>query len=389
MNRSSKRGIRFVAAISTLGLFFAACGSDDGDADPPVEDQPSSQPTGVPATNASTGTAAAPEVTDESTAPVPTDETATSAEPLPSEDLEEEVVLFSNHTPESLEALEAAFEEAYPEVDMTFVRQSDADMQARVDADMGTGSPVADIVVQSDRLWFNSKASEGWWVPPLQIAAVDEGVVQRDDIVQSGDFSEIGAAIITFAWNSDLVPEGLNDWPDLLRPEFANGEIAVLEPSVSLWVDYYRWMEETYGTEFIESLGAQRPRIYSGGGLPLQEGLAAGEVGITTLAAPPVIDNLKASGAPVEIKIGPEGAWGVPYLMGIFADAPHPAAAQALATFMLSVEGQEILADGLASVLPDVSSALAQTSDLSLADLEQYTPESVAEYQARWDSIFR
>lgn len=355
MCRTRKRRFRVLWALASFMLVIGACGSDDDSSQSASDSGDASESNG-------------------------------SGE---GSELEDEVVIFSNHTAESLEVLEAAFEAEYPEIDLRVVRQSDADMQGRVEADMATGSPVADIVVQSDLLWFTEKAADGWWVPPATIDAVDEGLLDRDAIVKEGDFSEIGASIITFAWNTDLVSDAPEDWSDLLRPEFAGEQIAVLEPTVSLWVDYYMWMEETFGADFIEDLAAQKPRIYSGGGLPLQEGLAAGEVGISTLAAPPVIENLKTSGAPIEINSDLDGAWGVPYLMGILADAPHPGAAQALASFILSPEGQEILADGLAAVLPDVSSALAQTTDLRMAELDKYTPEDVEAYQARWDSLFR
>ena len=50
--------------------------------------------------------------------------------------------------------------------------------------------------------------------------------------MHDGNYFEVGAAVLTFAWNTDLVPDGLTDYPDLLDPALAGGKIGVIDPAI-------------------------------------------------------------------------------------------------------------------------------------------------------------
>ena len=64
--------------------------------------------------------------------------------------------------------------------------------------------------------------------------------------------------MLTFAWNTDYVPDGLTDYPDLLDPSLAGGRIGVIDPAIGpSIVDFYLWLEENFGEEYVASW---RPR---------------------------------------------------------------------------------------------------------------------------------
>ena len=67
--------------------------------------------------------------------------------------------------------------------------------------------------------------------------------------------------MLTLGWNTDDVPDGLTDYPDLLDPELAGGRIGVIDPAIGpAVVDFWLWVEENYGEEYLEQLAAQEPR---------------------------------------------------------------------------------------------------------------------------------
>jgi iron(III) transport system substrate-binding protein len=69
--------------------------------------------------------------------------------------------------------------------------------------------------------------------------------------------------------------------------------------------------------------------------------------------------------------------------------ATHPNAAMLFANFMLTPTGQEAIAAGAGSALPDVPGTLVSLDEVRVMDLARLTPENVADYQARWSSLFQ
>ena len=69
----------------------------------------------------------------------------------------------------------------------------------------------------------------------------------------------------------------------------------MIEPTAPSIVDFYLWLEETYGEEYVEQLAALEPRIYPSS-LPIGEALASGEISASPYAAPQTLEGLKARG---------------------------------------------------------------------------------------------
>ena len=61
-----------------------------------------------------------------------------------------------------------------------------------------------------------------------------------------------------YGWNTDDVPDGLSDMTDVLDPEF-EGKIGVVEPSLEALVDFWKYLEEQYGEDFVTQLADQQP----------------------------------------------------------------------------------------------------------------------------------
>jgi iron(III) transport system substrate-binding protein len=295
-----------------------------------------------------------------------------------------EVTIYSSQGLDQLNDLADRFEKKYPDVSVEVVRGTDTDLSPRVEAEHQTGKGSADIFVTASQGWVEGYADQGWFVEPTGPNFESSGY-DADTYVHEGGPFEVSAAILTFGWNTEQFPDGIDDYPDLLDPELKGGKIGVPEPGAQSFVDFYLYLEENYGEDFVEDLAAQEPRIYPSS-LPMAEALSSGELAAATFVQ--VLVDEKEAGAPVDSGLA-EQAWGARFFGLILETAPNPCAAQLLADFLITTEGQEAIARKAASVLPDIEGAVATVDQVREQDLDVLTPEFVAEYQQKWNELFR
>ena len=278
--------------------------------------------------------------------------------------------------------LKAAFEAEYPEITVDVVRDISSNLIPKLEAERQTGNGIADVYVSADTAWWQTNAADGHIIPMVG-ANFDAPEYDRAELVHDDTYFEVSAIVFGYGWNTELAPDGLSDMTDVLDPQY-EGMVGVVEPSLEALVDFYKYLEEQYGEEFVEALAAQSPRIYPGAG-PMAEALAAGEIAVSTYLAPR--NDLTDAGAPIEWTI-PETAWGARFYAGIVDSSPNPNAAQLLTNFMVSQAGQESLVfNESVAVLPGIAGTGAEISDIRRAP--SYTPEEVTEYQDKWRSLFQ
>lgn len=366
----SRRGLRLtLGSLLCVALVTAACGGDDGDE--------------AASTTASPETAAASEGGGGSDAEAALDELVAAAQD------EGSVTVYSSQGLDQLNALAEAFDAEYG-IDVEVVRNTDADIIPRVETELATNTSGGDLVVTAAQVFMETQAEAGNWVDPTaspQIAGL--GDYDADQYVHEGNFFEVGAAVLTFAWNTNDVPDGLSDYEDLLDPELAGGRIAVVDPAIGpAVVDFYLWLEESFGEDFITDLAAQEPRIYPSA-LPIGEALTSGEVSAAAYAAPVQLVPAAANGAPVDYGVSEAGAWGARYFGAVPKSSDSPNAAALLADFMVTAQGQELVQGASGSVLPDIPGTLITNDRVRIMDLEATAPEPAAEYVEEWNALFR
>jgi iron(III) transport system substrate-binding protein len=418
--KSRKRTTRFVSTsfLIALSLVAAACGSDD---DKAASTTAAAATTAAPTTAAPTTAAAtsAPEATTadtesastESTATddTATDDTATATTEASTDTTEaatesnakaatpaewdaivakakEEgsVTIYSSQGLDQLNDLAKRFEDKYG-IHVEVVRAIDSDQLAKVQAEHDTGTGIADVLAQATAAWSVEKSAAGGWFAPFVGPAMDEaGYTKALNVSPNGDYFVSSAAVLTFGWNTELWPDGLKDYTDLLDPGLADGKIGVIEPAAGSIVDFYLYLEEKYGEDFITKLAAQKPRIYPSS-LPMAQALTSGEISAASFVQ--VLTDEKANGAPVDSGLS-DTVWGALFQTSVLQTAPHPNAAQVLANFMITPKGQEAIARKAGAALPNIEGAITLTDKVRRQDLEKLTPEFVAEYQQKWDALF-
>jgi len=305
----------------------------------------------------------------------------TWAETVAAAEKEGKVTIYSGQGTEQLEDLAARFEKKYPKIDAEVVRAVETDLAPKVEAEARTGKGIADVFVMTDRAWLD--ANKATFVAPRG-PAFDDPAYNRAEHQFDGNYFLIDATILTFAWNTERFAGKLNDYSGLLDPALAGGKIGIVPADGAARVDFYQYLAENYGEDFLEKLAAQRPRVYPSA-LPMAQALSSGEIAAATMVEPQ-IDEKKA-GAPVEWGLA-QPAWGARFHGALLESAPHPNAAQLLADFMITPEGQAAIARKAASVLPDIPGAVDETKNVRKPDPANLTPDKVRDYQARWNELF-
>lgn len=291
------------------------------------------------------------------------------------------VTIYSGQGLKQLNDMATRFKAKYG-IDVQVVRALETDFIPKVEAEFRTGAGIADVYVITVKPRLDAQQAEGYFVPVVG-PAFDNPDYNRAERAPEGVSFEVSAAPMTFSWNTELWPQGLKTTADILDPGL-KGQVGIMRPSVATFVDFYSYMTDLYGADFMERLAAQEPRIYPGA-LAMAQALGAGEVAAIIYGE--VQTDEKAAGAPVDSGFE-EKPWGARFYGNVLKTAPHPNAAQLLADFMVSQEGQEVLARKAGSVLPDIAGAVIHNSRVRHLDWDRLSPKAVEDFVTRFNELF-
>lgn len=301
------------------------------------------------------------------------------------------VTLYSTHSPDNLERLKKAFEAKYPGIKLNYVRGTDADIIPKVETEIQTGQGNADIQMTTDAGFMDNATKQAWNVKPVG-SSFDNKDYKRSESIMDDKWFLSSATVFGYGWNTRKLPAGLHTYEDVLAANASGGKLGITNPAgIPTYVDMYRRIDADWGGGFVEKLAAQKPRVYPSA-VAIDQAIASGEIWGSPMAATTMLDT-KASGAPVDFVV-PEDPFGVPWYSQVLASAPHANAAQVLADFMVTPEGQAAISHNYVAVLPDIKGTGVPGSDLLAQDIELPDPktldqDSVNEYQEQWESLFQ
>lgn len=298
--------------------------------------------------------------------------------------------MYSVLIPSANEALEEAFEEKYPDIDLVVTRLTGGEIDAALDAEELTGKPKADIVNGTNYPWIWGHLEDGTFVKPQGPEATAEdwasSPFQYEGLLQTHMFTVLGPAT-----NTDLVDDTFTSFTDVIDPKL-KGQIGIVEAVQSTTSASYNWLEQTYGKEFLEDLADLDPVWYESAA-PMEQALASGEISVALTASAGGIQTLANDGAPVEFQATDE-LWAAANLSYLLDQAPHPNAAQVLYDFMASREGQTAIAAGNVSALDGIKGTIGTPDQVNTAlgtlDIGQLTStEWATDYANHWHEIFK
>lgn len=242
----------------------------------------------------------------------------------------------------SYKELAKAFSAKYPGVEVEPFRAPGADLVVRLEEEAKAGRKIADSIETTEgSLLFlrDEKLIRPYDSPYLDKYPEDGKEKANKGLVYWALARE---SYVGFTYNTKLLPKEAvpKDFSGLLHPAL-KGRMGISIGQTSDKV--IGAMIKTRGEEFVKSLKAQDIKLYSIGAPALVHTIESGEI----IASPAIFQThtvLAASkGAPVEwipMDLVPTNVGSA----AIAADPPHPHAALLMADFLLSPEGQGVLA---------------------------------------------
>jgi iron(III) transport system substrate-binding protein len=288
-----------------------------------------------------------------------------------------------------------AFRGKYPFLDVNsgYYSAPTGRVLARVNAELGAGSLTFDVLHVANLAPYLAMARAGQLLPyhSPELAAYP-------DDAHGGDLWTAARVIgVIMAYNRNvLAPDKApKAWTDILKPEFKGRKLIIQDSAAGTAFNQMYLLEKLYGVEFMKKWGAQQPVIVATSA-QLIDMLVRGEalVGAT-------VDHFRAF-EPAAVKAGIVGIYpsdGMPLAIApvaILNGAPHPNAARLFIDYVLSHDGNTLLARDIFGVYsrrrdvkpPEGQLPLEQTKPLLPQDLGEYERAS-ASFPERFDSFFK
>jgi iron(III) transport system substrate-binding protein len=294
------------------------------------------------------------------------------------------VTVYSSEHPVYLQDLANKFKERYG-ISVTVNRAVDNVLVTQVTAEHGTNNLKADLWISASKPQVLGALKNGW-VADARGPSFFMKRYDRTKFAKPGKAFAVGTAVLAIGWNSRAVPNGIKDYPGFLNQSLAGGKIGVPDPKAApAFIDFYLWLQENYGADYLSKLAALKPKIYVST-LPMQQAMTSGEIAATILT-PATTRDLKAQGAPVDFAIPPKGAWNAVWFGMVLKKAPHPNAAQLLADYFVTPEGQGLVHKSYGSVLKGVPGTFFVP--FREQKLNNFTPAKVKAFNDNFDRLFR
>jgi iron(III) transport system substrate-binding protein len=231
------------------------------------------------------------------------------------------------------------FEKKYPFIRVNLSRIGGSKIIQRAETEARAGLHAVDVIGTGE-LGIVALIDRGFiakYASPLR-ESLREGFADKDDL-----WTVQHASLLFAAYNRNLVKpnEVPKSWDDFLDPKW-KGKLS-LDTEAFEWMGFLlTHMGEQRALRYFDRLTKQDVKFLRGRSLQLQL-LAAGEFPITMVSNANLILDLKKAGAPIEpIRIPPVLLR--PSLLLLAANAPHPHAAMLYLDFLLSKDGQHLLA---------------------------------------------
>jgi iron(III) transport system substrate-binding protein len=252
---------------------------------------------------------------------------------------EREVVFYSSFNNERLVALREAFQKKYPSIKVDFYRAGSERVMQRILTEAQAGRHTVDLFTSAgfQVQVLKEKGLTAKFIPD-GASFYAEGF--RDP---EGHWTAVHSLPNSMGYNSKHVPaaDAPKNYDDLLQPRW-KGRIGLNIRDAEWFANMMRVMGKDKGLAFMRRLAAQRPGPQEGHNL-LAQLLAAGEFHVVVNSFAHILAREKARGAPVQwVLVEPVITYIDPLALAL--NAPHPNAGKLYINFILSKEGQTILA---------------------------------------------
>jgi len=245
--------------------------------------------------------------------------------------------------------IKTAFAKKHPDVKVDFQSAGAGKLMAKIAAERESGKILADVLWTSEVPDFYQLKKDGLLLPytPAEIKSVLNPFTDWD-----GSFTAVRLGTLGIAYNTKHVKEPPKTWQDLTKPQF-KGAYGIANPALSGTAFMsVALLAKQLGWEYFEGLRKNGAKMGKGSGQVVDD-TASGDL-VASLAVDYITLDKVDKGATIALVYPPEMLV-VPSPIAIFKGSPNAEAAKKLVDFLLSKEGQAIIAnEGTLPVRADV-----------------------------------
>jgi iron(III) transport system substrate-binding protein len=276
--------------------------------------------------------------------------------------LAQELTVYTAGPANLIDDLAAGFK-AKTGMDVGVFQATTGKVMARLEAE--AASPVADVVISASMNTATKFSKKGLLMPydSANAATVPDFLKGKDWVVQ-------GISALAIAWNPKSGTPRPEDWMDLTKPAYMD-QVTMPDPASSgsaFELVSALTAQESLGWPLFEKLAANKI-IVPGANAQALNPVLQGAKGVVFGAVDYISFNKKAAGESLEVIFPKSGTVIAPRPMMILASTQHADAAKAFIDYVLSDEGQAMVAKtNLMPSRSDVSADRPLIADLKILD---------------------
>lgn len=275
--------------------------------------------------------------------------------------------LYTSQSPVSVEAFSKQFRETLG-LSIDVVQAPAARIYERILSEAGAGVLNADVVWITDIALAENMRSANVFqkYEPRGYEMLDAEFKAPND----GPYFIPLQAVNALSYNTELVQEAEapKKWTDLLDPKWSGRKIGITTISGgSNWAREL-WLREKYGLEFWQGIAKQKPVVTDSNGATTDL-LARGEVAVA-VGLPANVAQAAKDGAPVKVIIPEDGMIAYNQYAGLASSAKRPNAAKVFLSWLLSPQGQKVIALELGNYAVMKGAPAPKVGDLTLPPRE-------------------
>jgi iron(III) transport system substrate-binding protein len=240
--------------------------------------------------------------------------------------------------------LVAAMNKHFPNLKIDFVRAGSVETVKRFVAERQAGRIGADLIHGADPGGFEYFAQKGWLDPRLAALPLTRDYREGFFDPKAG-WVALRATGIALMYNTKLVSKDAlpKTWRELIEPKWKS-RIAISDPTragSSFSHLYAMW--KMYGADYLDKF-ARNDVFVAGDGTATRDAIANGERDIAPVSEYDAF-TFEKEGRPVGVDWVDDGTIMLPAPLGLVKGSPNSENALALAEYMLSRAGQELITD--------------------------------------------
>ena len=262
---------------------------------------------------------------------------------------EQKLFVYTSMKESMIGDLKTAFVKKHPDVKVDFQSAGAGKLMAKIAAERESGKIMADVLWTSEVPDFYQLKAQGILLPyiPQDIKALLNPLPDYD-----GSFTAVRLGTLGIAYNTRLIKEAPKTWADLQKPAF-KGAYGIANPALS-GTAYMSVavLSKGFGWPYFEALRANGAKMGKGSGQVVDD-TASGDL-VASLAVDYITLDKVDKGATLALVYPPEMLV-IPSPIAIFRNSPNVEAAKKFVDFVLSKDGQVIIAnEGTLPVRSDV-----------------------------------